>query len=137
MDDILLNKAQTIERCFKRIREVSLVTTMDLNTDYMKQDSIILNIQRACEAAIDMGIRVLRLKHLGIPQTSKDVFVLLEQERLISTDLSKKMQAMVGFRNIAVHDYTSLNLDIVQSIVENGIEDMLEYSRLILLLQST
>lgn len=33
------------------------------------------------------------------------------------------MQAMVGFRNVAVHDYQELSLDIVRSILENKLID--------------
>lgn len=128
IDDILLNKAQTIERCIKRIQE-EYTGAEELKNNYTKQDAIILNIQRACEAAIDMGIRVIRIKHIGNPQTSREVFTLLEQQHLISPELSSKMQAMVGFRNIAVHDYANLNLEIVKSIAENNLSDLLSYSQ--------
>ena len=33
-----------------------------------------------------------------------------------------------GFRNVAVHDYTRLNLDIVRSIIEHRLEELLAFS---------
>lgn len=33
---------------------------------------------------------------------------------------------MVGFRNIAVHDYQTMSLDILQKIIENHLEDALD-----------
>lgn len=73
-----------------------------------KQDSIILNLQRACEAAIDLAMHIVSENNLGIPQNSRDAFELLLQNHMISHDLAVKLKAMVGFRNIAIHDYQAV-----------------------------
>ncbi len=56
----------------------------------------------------------------------------LEKNNIISKELSKKLQGMVGFRNIAVHDYQAINLNILQKIIETHLEDTLELAREIL-----
>lgn len=124
MDNTTLNKIGIIKNCLKRIREEYLGHEDELEYNYTKQDSIILNLQRMCESAIDLGIHLIKLKKLGVPQTSREVFSLLEKERILPKDLSQKMQAMVGFRNIAVHDYQHINLDIVRSILETRLADI-------------
>lgn len=48
-NDVILNKISVIERCMKRIQEVYGNDARSLK-DFTKKDSIILNIQRACEA---------------------------------------------------------------------------------------
>ena len=53
-DDVLLNKASIIERCLKRIDEEYQDSPGNLTDNIERQDSIILNLQRACEASIDM-----------------------------------------------------------------------------------
>lgn len=133
MDDVLVYKAQTIERCIKRVREMYPATTEELNTNFLIQDAIILNIERACQACIDMGSHYVKLKKLGIPQSSKDVFQILFSNKIIENELNKKLQAMVGFRNIAVHDYSNLNLEILHAIIKNELDEMLEFSKIILL----
>ena len=132
MDDVLLNKIATIEKCIKRINEEYLGFENELESNYTKQDAIILNLQRACEASIDLAARLIRLNNLGIPQKTREVFVVLEEGKIISKDLSQKLQKMVGFRNIAVHDYKSLNLAIVKSIIEKNLNDFLEFTKFIL-----
>lgn len=123
LDDVLVNKTTTIQNCLKRILEEYLGHEQEIEFNYAKQDSIILNLQRACEASIDLGTRVIRMKKLDVPQQSRDVFTILEKHQLISSETSKQMQAMVGFRNIAVHDYQKLNLAIVHSILKNHLSD--------------
>lgn len=118
MDNTIINKAASINRCLKRIREEYFGHEDELETNFTKQDSIILNLQRACESAIDLGTYVVRKKNLGIPQTSRDVFAFLEKEKVIPTDLSQKLQSMVGFRNTQ-----EINIEIVRSIIETRLED--------------
>lgn len=129
-DDVILNKAAIIERCIQRIKEEYSEGEFTLN--YTKQDAIILNLLRAIEAAIDMTTRVIRLKKLGIPQSSREVFTLLEEAKIISSELSQKLQAMVGFKNIAVDDYTRLNLEIIKSIIKNNLPNVSQFSKQIL-----
>lgn len=128
--DVILNKISVIERCLKRIHEEYEDNPKHLE-NYTKQDSIVLNLQRACEASIDLAMHVVAQKKLGLPQTSRDAFTLLEQHGIISSSLSQKMKAMVGFRNIAVHDYQELNLTILQKILDNHLTDFTEFTKAI------
>ena len=125
-NDVIFNKIETIERCINRIRSVYDNNLDNLN-DYTKQDSIILNIQRACEAAIDLAMHIISEKNLGIPQNSRDSFEVLNSNNIIDDELNKKMKSMVGFRNIAVHDYKTLNLKVVQVIIESHLKDFRDY----------
>lgn len=68
MDDVALNKAEVIERCVRRVRAVHAGDPRNLTDDLTRQDSIILNLQRACEASIDLAMHLVRLDRLGIPQ---------------------------------------------------------------------
>lgn len=129
MDEILINKKTSIERCIKRINEDF---QKDFLKNYTKQDSVILNIERACQAAIDMGNHLLKTKNLGLPQSNRDTFVKLEKNKIINIELSKKMQAMAGFRNIAVHDYSSVNIEVVANIVKNNLQDIVDFSETII-----
>lgn len=128
MDDVKLNKAASIERCLARIREEYADDERNLYENYTRQDSIILNIQRACEAAIDLAMHEVRRHRLGIPQESRDAFSLLHKAGLMPKGLAERMMAMVGFRNIAVHDYQDLNLEIVKQIVEKHLDDFLDFT---------
>lgn len=132
VDDILLNKAAIIERCLKRIDEDYRGDKEGIRKDFTRQDAIILNLQRACEAAIDGAMHLVRVNKLGIPQESRDAFQFLEKAEILPEGLSNKMQAMVGFRNIVVHDYQKLNLEILESILDERLVDFKKYVEIIL-----
>lgn len=130
-NDVILNKISVIERCLNRVKVVYENNPENLK-DYTKQDSIILNIQRACEASIDLAMHIVAERKLGLPQTSRDAFDMLHGALIIDENTVKRLKAMVGFRNIAVHDYQTVNIDILQQIVANHLEDFTDYTKQIL-----
>ncbi|MFJ7684909.1 type VII toxin-antitoxin system HepT family RNase toxin [Peribacillus butanolivorans] len=130
-NDVILNKISVIERCINRVKDVYANDPENLK-DYTKQDSIILNIQRACESSIDLAMHIVAEQRLGLPQTSRDAFDMLHTHSIIDENIAKRLKAMVGFRNIAVHDYQTINLDILEKIVDNHLGDFTDYTKQIL-----
>jgi uncharacterized protein YutE (UPF0331/DUF86 family) len=116
----------------RRIREEYAGREDLFGTNYTIQDSIILNLQRACEASIDLANYIVKKEKLGIPLQSRDAFDLLFKAGLLSRELAEKMMKMIGFRNLAVHSYQELNLKIVRSIIENNLDDFKEFTSTIL-----
>lgn len=129
VDDVLLNKAASIERCVSRAREEFAADAEGFASSFTRQDAAILNIQRACEAALDMGLHVIRRERLGLPQSARDTFAVLEHGGWITGAVADQMKRMVGFRNIAVHDYQSLQLPITLNILTHHLDDFLQFSR--------
>jgi len=132
MDEVLLGKAAIIERCLRRIDEVYRGHESELTTDFTRQDSILLNLQRACEASIDAAMHVVRLNRLGIPTESREGFSLLVRAGLLESELGNHLEAMVGFRNIAVHNYRELDMEIVKAILAHRRDDLRSFAALLL-----
>lgn len=132
MDEVLLGKTATIERCLRRIEEEYRGHEAELFTNYTRQDAIVLNLLRACEASIGLAIYLVRLHHLGLPQSSRDAFRLLQEAGLISPGLTRRMQLMVGFRNVAIHDYQALSLPILKTILEEHLSDFIKFTTALL-----
>lgn len=60
------------------------------------------------------------------------MFTLLAQAGWIDPAQAEVMKRMVGFRNIAVHDYQALQLPITLNIIEHHLDDFLEFAGRIL-----
>lgn len=128
-DDVVLNKSAIIERCLERVREEYQGYEDSLATDLTRQDAIILNLLRACEAAIDLAMHGVRIRRLGLPQESRAAFQMLADAGVIEPGQADRLKAMVGFRNIAVHNYQALDLDIVRSIINDRLDDFRDFTR--------
>ena len=55
------------------------------------------------------------------------MFTLLEQDSIIDPLLCSKLQKMVGFRNIAVHDYQAINVEILKAILKTHLKDIEDF----------
>ncbi|HDR67888.1 MAG TPA: DUF86 domain-containing protein [Bacteroidaceae bacterium] len=130
--DIIMAKTAIIQRCLKRIKDV---TGLDPNSidDIDKEDIFILNLQRGVQATIDLATHIVASQGLGLPETIKDNFKLLKNAGVITLDIETKMKAMTGFRNIAVHNYQQINRDILKSILQKNLRDLEEFYTAVLL----
>jgi uncharacterized protein YutE (UPF0331/DUF86 family) len=131
-DDVLLNKVAFIERCVARAREEYNIDPVSFATNFSRQDAAILNIQRACEAALDIGQHSIRREQLGLPQSARDVFELLAKSEWIESSLAQSLKRMIGFRNIAIHEYQSLQLEITVKIITDHLDEFLQFTTEIL-----
>ena len=133
-DDVILAKVEIIERCLIRVRDVYAGDPANLHQDLTRQDSILLNLERACQASIDLALRIVALRGLGLPRESREAFVFIEQAGVIDHELAVALQRMVGFRNLAVHNYRQIDLLVVQRLIENRLEDLARFCRVALAL---
>ena len=128
MNDTLVQKIQSIQRCIHRTRSIYAQSGNHfLVDDYDAQDAAMLNIIRACEQAIDMANYLIKRDKLGIPTSSAESFILLAQQGFISHDQARKLTRMVGFRNLAVHEYQRIDYTIVVNIIQEGLGDLIQF----------
>lgn len=132
VDDVLINKSATVERCVARAREEYGHDPASFATDFTRQDAATLNVQRACEAVLDMGQHIVRREGLGVPQSARDVFDLMARAQWIDAPLAQALKRMVAFRNIAVHDYQSLILPILVNVITGHLDEFLAFTRTVL-----
>lgn len=132
-DDILINKAATVERCVARARQEYAADPSTFLTNYTRQDAAVLNVQRACEAVLDMGQHLVRRERLGVPQSARDVFDLLAAAQWIDASLADALKRMVAFRNIAIHEYQHLVVPILVNVITQHLDEFLNFTKAVLM----
>jgi len=130
MLDPVLNKKDSIERCIQQIRRYySLPSDKTFGDDHLKQDAIAANLQRLCQLCIDLANLTVRKKKLGLPKDSAESFALLAEAGIIDKAMAKKLKAMVGFRNVLVHQYTEIDLDLMVEIIERHLDELIDFAQ--------
>ncbi len=127
MNDIIINKIQSIQRCVQRAREEYESDPDGFDTNYTRQDAAILNVLRACEQAIDLANHVIRKHKMGIPSSSTESFDLLRQKSVIDAPLAKRLKKMVHFRNTVIHEYQRTDMNIVRKIILSDLSDLIHF----------
>lgn len=127
--DVVVAKVATVDRCLARIEEAREpgrgLKPIDI------EDIVVLNLQRAVQAAIDLACHVVATEGYGLPDSVAAIFTLLENEGLIGPDLAEHLRKMVGFRNIVVHHYETIDPLIVEAILAKHLGDLRELNRIV------
>jgi len=124
--DVIIAKINSVQRCLNRIKDVTGLDPESLN-DIDTEEIVILNLQRAIQGSIDIAAHITADEGLGIPQELRENFDLLSKHNMISSALAGKLRNMVGFRNIAVHEYDTVDIDILKSIVQHNLSDIEDF----------
>jgi len=126
-DDVMFSKAAVIERSLRRVLEIYRANPV--LDDLMHLDALTLNIERACQAAIDLAMHQVALKHLGMPQCQADAFRLLCEAGEMDRALSERMIGMCGFRNVLIHQYQQLDIDLLHQVANEYWKDLVALCR--------
>ena len=133
IDDIVLGKKESVERCVRQIKTYYAgESALPFEQDFLKQDAIAINIQRAAELCIDLANHVVKVLKLGIPKQSRESFLLLAGAGLIGWEMARGLGRMVGFRNVLVHDYRELDIAIMKDVIENRLNLFVEFTTAVL-----
>ena len=117
--EIILSKLLSLSRCINRI---SSKINQDFYSNLDSQDIVLLNLQRAIQISIDIGAIVLKENKIEIPNNRSEIFLLLYENKIISSELANSLKKSVGFRNLAVHEYSKLDLEKVYSLSLNDLD---------------
>ena len=129
--EVAEQKLESLRRCLIRIKTKCPADAMVLTADFDLQDIVSLNLSRAVQLSVDIGAHLIASMEVPPPGTMGQTFDLLAQQGVLGPELAKRLKKSVGFRNIAVHNYDSINWLIVHSIVKNHLVEFSEFAEAI------
>jgi uncharacterized protein YutE (UPF0331/DUF86 family) len=129
VDEIVLQKTSSILRCVDRARQERAQAGDGFRLDFTRQDACLLNLFRACESAIDLANHLVRVHKLGVPSWSAQAFEMLSRAGRIRPELGDRLVRMVGFRNLAIHEYDKLDMDLVEAVLQGPLDGLLAFVR--------
>ena len=129
--EVVEQKLESLRRCLIRIETKCPADALVLAADFDLQDIVSLNLSRAVQLSVDIGAHLIASMEVPPPGTMGQTFDLLAQQGVLGPELAKRLKKSVGFRNIAVHNYDSINWLIVHSIVKNHLVEFSEFAEAI------
>jgi uncharacterized protein YutE (UPF0331/DUF86 family) len=120
---LIFEKLDTVVRCLERVREKTPATLGELNADVDKQDIIVLNLERAIQASVDIAAHIIAYTTLPVPSTMADSFEKLAAAKVISSNTAQRMKKAVGLRNILVHEYQKVDWSILWEVITHHLDD--------------
>lgn len=130
MDRILIaQKLESLRRCVARIGSKCPSDPQVLMRDPDVQDIVSLNLSRAVQLCVDIGAHWIVGLDVPPPQTMGETFDRLSQAGVLDGELATRLKKAEGFRNVAVHDYRSIDWLIVHRIARQHLDDFTAFAR--------
>ena len=127
--DVLLKKLESLRRCIVRVQEKTPASSGLLQADCDRQDIIVLNLERAVQICVDIGLHIASELEIPVPDTMADTFKSLNRAGILADLTAERMTKAVGFRNTAVHAYQEMDWEIVYRIITEHLDDFRDFSR--------
>lgn len=130
MKERIKNKTAEIEEFLENLEEFRPSTLEEYQKDILKKSACERLIEKTIEAIIDLSFLIAKHKRIYLPEdtSNKEIFDILEKNKIISEELCKKLHDAKGMRNIISHEYGKVNDEIVyESLKEEIIKDAKEF----------
>ena len=129
---LILSKASKVETCLKRIQKKTPEVMEQFLDDLDRQEIILFNLQMAIQNCIDMAAHIVSDQEMGVAGSTNEMFYMLQDNGYLDLNLTEKMVAAVGFRNLVVHEYEIVDLKRVFEIIQKDIFDLEDYLKTVL-----
>lgn len=93
--------------------------------------TVLHDLQEVIQACIDIGNHIIADEGFRQPEDYRDIFAVLAEEGIVTRVLQARMEHMVGFRNLIVHMYEKVDLEIVYAIYRRHLVDFLSFIKAI------
>jgi uncharacterized protein YutE (UPF0331/DUF86 family) len=130
--ELIEEKIESLRRCVHRIEKKRVASAEELENDWDTQDILSVNLTRAVQLCVDIASHLISESEHRAPDTMAEAFDRLHDMGLLSADLTRHLQGAVGFRNIAIHAYRSIDWHIVHSITHERLDDFRRFARAVM-----
>jgi uncharacterized protein YutE (UPF0331/DUF86 family) len=89
-------------------------------------------LETAIQACIDIGNHIIAQENLGSPSYYGEIFTILAQHKIISTEQEKCLIKMTGFRNVLIHEYREIIVEKTYHILREKLADIYDFAKSII-----
>ena len=124
MEKTLITTKLTKIRQYQRyLKELQANTIEDFTRDFKISGAAERYLQVAIECIVDIGNEIISSLQLQRPERYRDIQYILAEAKIIPQTFAETIASMIGFRNLLVHDYASINLNLVYEFLQTKLPD--------------
>ncbi|MDY6789410.1 MAG: DUF86 domain-containing protein [Candidatus Nanohaloarchaea archaeon] len=128
MQTRLKDKIEEISTYLEELEQIKPKNFRSYQEDLQQKAACERYFEKIVEASTDLAFLIIRDKDLERPKDDKNSFDILEQNEIISSNLSEKLKEAKGMRNILAHEYGEVDDRVVfESITDELEEDVTNF----------
>ena len=113
-------KIAVVRDALARVRAVLPATRQAFAADRTAREVVVLNLFVAIQACLDLAGHWLADEGWEVPRQYADLFAALAEHDIISPDLSRRLAAAAGLRNLVAHQYGILDWERIHAIASSA-----------------
>lgn len=127
---VIENKISSARKYLKILERYKKYSRKELEENLDIKGAVERYLYLAVQSAIDLAEAIISFKNFRKPATMSESFYILNEENIISQDLTGELVKMSGFRNVVAHDYEKINYDVVYDILHHHLKDIADFVKI-------
>jgi len=127
----ILSHLRELSESLEDWRRYQSISVEELRIDRDRRNMVLHALLISIQSAIDIATYVIVEKGLRKPSTYRETFEILGEAQIISEDLANDLSDLAGFRNVLVHIYWELNLDVIYGILQNDLKALVTFKKIV------
>ena len=120
---LITTKLSKLRQYQKYLKKLQASTIEEFASDFKAIGAAERYLQVAIECVIDIGNEIISSLQLQRPERYRDIPYILSKAKIIPKTFAETVASMIGFRNLLVHDYASINLNLVYGFLQTKLQD--------------
>lgn len=116
----------TILRLERHIENARKLLVKEDVSEYFLYTSLAMECFQAVNSLIELGEYAVTQKKLGFPSKYREIFELLQQQRIIDQQALKAIKRLIFLRNLIAHEYYRISEEELKEMVE-----LLDYAEIL------
>ena len=125
---VIENRISLIKKYLKILENYKKYSINNIKNDLNIKGALERYLYLVIQATIDLAEATISFKDFRKPTSFSESFYILNEEKIISLELTEKMVKMTGFRNIVAHDYENIDYEIVYNVLQNRLIDIKQFT---------
>ena len=119
----ITRKLEILKKCVDYLESWREVREIDLESNYELKSAIERNLQVAIDVVLDIGEIIISVNALKRPENYREVILILGEADILPREFAEEFAVSAGLRNILVHLYDEVKIQILCDILENKLEN--------------
>lgn len=124
---VIIRKLNELNKYLQQLRKYEGVDKEELENNLDKLWIVERGLQLCIQVILDIGNHVVSEKGVVVEQYS-DIFEELIKQGVISENYGNRIRGMAGFRNILVHEYADVDIEILVEVLNNSLSDFEQFA---------
>jgi len=131
MRNEILNTLERLQEYVKMLNSYKKHSIQDIKEDFTLRGAIERYLEVSLECVLDIGEMVISKEDFRKPETYKEVIEILGDEGILPGGFAERFAEAAKFRNILVHMYAEVDVEMVYEILQNNLGDFDEFAKYI------